>query len=97
MMHAMKSLFPFRLFGAAPEDAEPVIPAPNTSVVVVDEGVEASLLKTAAWITAGLGALALGLVIGRELRLRYKFNRRTPYDFYAHAGDEQEIEFGVGI
>lgn len=56
-----------------------------------------TLLRTFGWISAGVGAVALGLVVGRELRLRYKFNRRTPYDFYAHAGDEQEMEFGVGI
>jgi len=38
--------------------------------------------------------------VGRELRNRYKFNRRTPYDLYAHSGDEQqqveEMEFGLG-
>jgi hypothetical protein len=55
------------------------------------------LLRTVGWISAGVGAVALGLVVGREIRQRYKFNRRTPYDFYAHAGDEQELEFGVGI
>jgi hypothetical protein len=44
-----------------------------------------------------LGAVALGLFIGRELRQRYKFNRRTPYDFYSHSGDEQGVDFGLGI
>ena len=59
---------------------------------------ESTVLRTIGWITAGLGAVALGLVVGRELRQRYKFNRRTPYDFYAHSGDEiQDMEFGVGI
>ena len=58
---------------------------------------ESALLKTAGWISAGLGALALGLFVGRELRQRYKFNRRTPYDFYSHSGDETEMEFGVGV
>ncbi len=56
-----------------------------------------ALLRTAGWISAGAGALALGLFIGRELRSRYKFNRRTPYDIYAHSGDAHEMEFGVGI
>lgn len=56
-----------------------------------------ALVKTIAWISAGLGVIALGLFAGRELRLRYKFNRRTPYDFYSHAGDEQDIEAGLGI
>ncbi len=56
------------------------------------------ILRSLGWGAAGAGALTLGLVIGRELRQRYKFNRRTPYDFYAHAGDPvSDVEFGVGI
>jgi hypothetical protein len=59
---------------------------------------ESTLLRTVGWVSAGLGAVALGLFVGRELRQRYKFNRRTPYDFYSHSGDEvQDMEFGVGI
>jgi hypothetical protein len=59
---------------------------------------ETTLLRTVGWISAGFGAVALGLFVGRELRQRYKFNRRTPYDFYAHSGDElHDVEFGVGI
>ena len=58
---------------------------------------ESTLVKTVGWVSAGLGAVALGLFIGRELRQRYKFNRRTPYDFYAHSGDEQDVDFGLGI
>jgi hypothetical protein len=58
---------------------------------------QSALLKTVGWVSAGMGALALGVIVGRELRIRYKFNRRTPYDFYEHAGDEQDLEFGVGI
>jgi hypothetical protein len=58
---------------------------------------ETTLIKTVGWISAGLGAVALGLFIGRELRQRYRFNRRTPYDFYAHSGDEQDVDFGLGI
>ena len=64
-----------------------------------EEAGESTLLLTLGWISAGLGAVAVGLFVGRELRQRYKFNRRTPYDFYAHSGDEvqQDIEFGLGI
>lgn len=59
---------------------------------------DSMLLKTVAWTTAGAGALALGLYVGRELRQRYQFYRRTPYDFYAHSGDRlPDVEFGVGI
>lgn len=62
-----------------------------------EEQEETTLIKTVGWISAGLGAVALGLFIGRELRQRYRFNRRTPYDFYAHSGDEQDVDFGLGI
>jgi hypothetical protein len=68
------------------------------SIAKVEDAEETTVLRTLGWITAGLGAVALGLFVGRELRQRYKFNRRTPYDFYSHSGDEmQDIEFGVGI
>jgi len=62
-------------------------------------GAKQQVLATVGWVSAGLGAVALGLFVGRELRQRYKFNRRTPYDVYAHAGDNnaQDVEFGVGI
>ncbi|HEX4650037.1 MAG TPA: hypothetical protein VH250_00915 [Granulicella sp.] len=56
------------------------------------------MLKTVGWVSAGLGAVALGLVVGNELRQRYKFNRRTPYDNYSHAGDIQyDIDSGIGV
>ena len=69
------------------------------SISKVEEATEeTTVLRTIGWVTAGLGAVALGLFVGRELRQRYKFNRRTPYDFYAHSGDEMsDVEFGVGI
>ena len=57
-----------------------------------------TLLQTIAWISAGVGALTLGILVGREIRLRYRFNRRTPYDFYAHSGDRvPDVDFGLGI
>lgn len=63
---------------------------------ITDDG--SSFLRNVGWVSAGITALALGVVIGREIRQRYKFNRRTPYDFYAHSGDQaQDVEFGVGI
>ena len=57
---------------------------------------DTTLMKTLGWISAGLGAVALGLFVGRELRQRYKFNHRTPYDAYSHAGDEKDVDFGLG-
>jgi hypothetical protein len=62
-----------------------------------EEDQETALIKTVGWISAGLGAVALGLFVGRELRQRYKFNRRTPYDIYSHSGDEEDVDFGIGI
>ena len=57
-----------------------------------------AVLRNVGLVSAGITVLAVGVVIGRELRQRYKFNRRTPYDFYEHSGDQmQDVEFGVGI
>ena len=93
----MKSLFPQGIFGNATE-ASAGSPAQHTPDPAASGAEETTMIRTIGWITAGLGAVALGLVVGRELRQRYKFNRRTPYDFYAHSGDEmQDMEFGVGI
>ena len=39
---------------------------------------------------------ALGIYLGSELRSRYKFKRRTPYDFYS-TSEQQASEFGMGI
>ena len=77
-------------------NTEDVVPATSLPFPEHEEE-DSTLIKTVGWISAGLGAVALGLFIGRELRQRYKFNRRTPYDAYAHAGDEQDVDFGLGI
>jgi hypothetical protein len=96
MLSLLKSLLPAKLLGLKPE-ADPAA----LIAAVVEEltpAEESTLLRTVGWVSAGMGALALGLFVGRELRQRYKFHHRTPYDFYAHSGDlEQDLEFGVGI
>ena len=79
------------------DSASGVLPVPRQPEDLEDPEEETTLIKTVGWISAGLGAVALGLFIGRELRQRYQFNRRTPYDFYAHSGDEQDVDFGLGI
>ena len=58
-----------------------------------------SALRAIGWVSVGVGIAAVGLFVGRELRKRYKFNRRTPYDVYSHAGDKpvEDLEFGLGI
>jgi len=99
IIHSMLSLLTSRLSGRKLEDIPEVL-ATTAAEALVDalpEFEESKMLRTVGWVSAGLGAVALGLFVGRELRSRYKFNHRTPYDFYAHSGDEQEIEFGVGI
>jgi hypothetical protein len=54
-------------------------------------------LRVVGWFSAGMAVAALGIYLGIELRSRYKFKRRTPYDFYANAGKQQAGEFGMGI
>ena len=56
------------------------------------------LIRAIAWASVATGAVAVGVLVGRNLRARYRLNHRTPYDFYSHAGDNgNHIEFGVGI
>ena len=62
-----------------------------------------AVLRNMGLVSAGITVLAVGVVVGRELRQRYKFHRRTPYDLYAHSGERgrrrlsEDAEFGVGI
>lgn len=58
---------------------------------------ENSTLRVIGWFSMGMAVAALGIYVGTELRSRYKFKRRTPYDFYANAGENQASEFGMGI
>ncbi|HEY1580647.1 MAG TPA: hypothetical protein VGF82_26585 [Terracidiphilus sp.] len=70
----------------------------NTApLTLLDEQDESNTLKVIGWFSVGMAVAAIGLYVGREIRLRYKFNRRTPYDFYSSAGNQQSNEFGVGI
>ena len=50
------------------------------------------------WTSVVVAIAALGFYIGHELRSRSKFKKRTPYDFFAHAGDSvPTADYGVGI
>jgi len=71
--------------------------ANTVPITLLDEQDESRTLKVIGWFSVGMAVAAIGLYIGRELRVRYKFNRRTPYDFYSSAGNQQSTEFGVGI
>jgi hypothetical protein len=90
----MKFLSDRRVSDGKPDEIPVVTTAPPP---FPEDEEDSTFIKTVGWISAGLGAVALGLFIGRELRQRYKFNHRTPYDAYAHAGDEQDVDFGLGI
>jgi len=58
---------------------------------------EPATLRAITWFSVGMAVATLGIIAGRELRKRYKFNHRTPYDFYSNAGEQQTGEFGMGI
>ena len=86
MISRMKLSRRFRKFGQQMEDA--VSPISRTAVVMRNIGL----------LSAGVTVVAIGVMVGNELRKRYKFNRRTPYDMYSHAGDKpvEDLEFGLG-
>lgn len=54
-------------------------------------------LRVLTWFSVGVAVAAVGIFVGAELRNRYKFKKRTPYDFYANAGEQHAGEFGVGV
>lgn len=58
---------------------------------------EHKALRALGWFSIGMAAAGLGIYVGFELRSRYKFKRRTPYDFYSNAETQPLNEYGVGI
>jgi hypothetical protein len=63
----------------------------------VEEKTARTTLRLIGWFSAGMAVAALSIYVGSEIRSRYKFKRRTPYDFYSSAGEAQASEFGMGI
>jgi len=57
----------------------------------------ANVLKMAGWFSAGLVVAVLSIYVGAEIRSRYLFRKRTPYDFYSNLGEQPAGEFGMGI
>jgi hypothetical protein len=54
--------------------------------------------RVVGWTSVALGIAALGVYVGYELRARYRFNQRTQYDLFSHAGDSiPAAEYGMGI
>ena len=70
---------------------------PAEEVQLEEKKDSSKALMVIGWFSIGMAVAALGIYIGAELRNRYKFKKRTPYDFYANAGEAQASEFGVGI
>jgi hypothetical protein len=62
-----------------------------------EEAGEKHTLRLIGWFSVGMAVAAIGIYLGSELRSRYKFKRRTPYDFYANAGEQHAGDFGMGI
>ena len=75
-------------------ESEPVIPCEEALEL---EKRESKALRVITWFSVGMAVAALGIFVGAELRSRSKFKRRTPYDFYTNAGEQQASEFGVGV
>lgn len=72
--------------------------SPETETVAfIEESSESHVLRVVGWFSVGMALAAIGFYVGRELRDRYKFKQRTPYDFYSNAGEAQAAEFGMGI
>jgi hypothetical protein len=67
------------------------------AVTSMDEPAEIHVLRVLGWVSVGMAVAALSYFLGRELRDRYKFKQRTPYDFYSNAGEARASEFGMGI
>jgi hypothetical protein len=54
-------------------------------------------LKIAGWFSAGLFVAVVSIYVGAEIRSRYLFRKRTPYDFFSNIGEQPAGEFGMGI
>jgi hypothetical protein len=67
------------------------------SIAFIEEPGGHKTLRVLGWFSVGMAVAAVGVFVGCALRSRYKFNQRTPYDFYSNAGESQAAEFGVGV
>ena len=71
---------------------------PEELAPLIDEDVhESKTLRVIGWFSIGMAVAALSIYLGYEARSRYKFGKRTPYDFYAKSGKQAASEFGMGI
>jgi hypothetical protein len=61
------------------------------------DSTSSGVLQMVGWFSVGLAVAALSIYLGAELRSRYLFSKRTPYDFYSNVGEQPAAEFGMGI
>ena len=80
---------------------EPQEVAPETLATVEQADAEhlseRKTLRVIGWFSAGMAVATLGIYLGYEIRSRYKFRHRTPYDFFSNAEPQTANDFGVGI
>ncbi len=70
---------------------------PKAELLEEEDGIF-SPFRAAGLAALAVGAVAIGFFVGRELRFRYQFHRRTPSDFFSNAGDPiTSAEYGMGI
>ena len=70
---------------------------PEDLAPFVETEEESNTLRVIGWFSIGMVVAALSIYLGYEARSRYKFGKRTPYDFYANSGKQAASEFGMGI
>jgi hypothetical protein len=75
---------------------EPVEPISAEEITVAQKS-EKKALRVIGWFSIGMAVAALSIYLGYEVRSRYKFRKRTPYDFYSNSGEQHISEFGMGI
>jgi hypothetical protein len=69
----------------------------NAEECAAGEKCARSTLRVITWFSAGMVVAVVGIFLGSEIRSRARFRKRTPYDFYSNAGEQQASEFGMGI
>ncbi len=79
-----------------PEELAPETLAQAEEVRAVQAS-ERKTMRVLGWFSAGMAVATLGIYLGYELRSRYKFRHRTPYDFFSSAEPQATTDFGVGI
>ena len=67
------------------------------TLTLEEEPKERSTMRVIGWFSVGMAVAALSIYVGYELRSRHKFKKRTPYDFFANAGEQHASEFGMGV